>query len=129
MKNKSVWAIGAAILLVGGALVLAQFPPAPRPAPMAFMGPVQVGRYTVVKVEGGNTIILLDTATGSLYKASDSDIKKYSELPKGGMVGPGRPPAIGPAPLKDGPLVPKLRPLPLKEGPAEKFKDKFKADD
>jgi len=130
MKNKSVWAIGAVILLVGGALVVAQLaaqPRFPRPDSMPFMGPVQVGRYTVVKVEGSGSdikILLLDTATGTLYQANDNDLKKYSELGK--MGGPPRPPAIDVPPLKDAPPVPKLRPLPLKEGPAEKFKDKFK---
>jgi hypothetical protein len=53
----------------------------PRPPPGGFMPPGQVGRFVVAQVKG-DVIILLDTATGDLYKATADDAKKYSERPK-----------------------------------------------
>src|SRR5437879_314873 len=94
MKNHSVWAIVVLVALVAGALVATQLSaqrPQPGPGIAPYM-PVQPGRFVVVKVDGKN-IILLDSATGDLYKAGEDDIKKYSARPKiGVMPGPWGPP-------------------------------------
>jgi hypothetical protein len=83
MNDKKTWVVGG--LLVLGLLIAAlsqltaQRPPAARP--LGGEGPV--GRYAVVLVEGGN-VILLDTVTGDLYRATQDDIKPHASRPRFG---------------------------------------------
>jgi hypothetical protein len=51
------------------------------------------------------SVILLDTATGDLYKADSDDIKKYADRPKDRPLGPpfrGRDDGRRPEPGRDG---------------------------
>jgi hypothetical protein len=83
MKKSIGLLLGLAGLL-GLAAGVAPAQPQPWGVNPAF---VQVGRYVLVKVDGGN-ITILDTGTGDLYKATDADVKKYSDRPKvgGGVI-------------------------------------------
>jgi hypothetical protein len=85
MKNKGVWVlagVAALVLLIVGITQL----PAQRAGGGVIIGGPPVGRFVVALVEkdtgGTNHIILLDTATGELYKATDEDIKKFADKPK-----------------------------------------------
>jgi hypothetical protein len=51
--------------------------------------PAQVGRFVVAHASD-KQIVILDTVTGKLYRATDSDFHKASEIPKVKM--PGMPP-------------------------------------
>jgi hypothetical protein len=86
MNDKKTWVVGG--LLVLGLLIAAlsqltaQRPPAARP--LGGEGPV--GRYAVVLVDRGD-VILLDTVTGDLYRATQDDIKPHASRPRlGGGV-------------------------------------------
>jgi hypothetical protein len=80
--------IALGIVLLG--LVLAGFTPlTAQPGLRMPMQPEHVGRYTVVKVvesAGTMNILLLDTVTGDLYRATADDAKPYRERPKHGGV-------------------------------------------
>jgi hypothetical protein len=130
MQNKSVWALVAVVAVVGalvGAQLWAQPRPQPRPGFAPYIPP-QVGRFVLVKVDGKN-IILLDTVTGDLYKATENDVKKYSDRPKVGvMPGPWGPPVFKDRFDKD-----KSDTRPGKDGDKDKverkFEDKFDKKD
>jgi hypothetical protein len=91
MHRSRYWALlgvaGVAVLVLAITMLEAQ-----RPFPAAFF-PEQVGRYQAIKIDG-DTIILLDTATGDLYKAGRDDIKPYRDRPR---IGVGAPPPTRPA--------------------------------
>jgi hypothetical protein len=78
--------IALGIVLLG--LVLAGFTPlTARPGAFDDIQSEQVGRYTVVKVvesAGTMNILLLDTVTGDLYRATADDAKPYRERPRHG---------------------------------------------
>jgi hypothetical protein len=50
------------------------------------MGP-HPGRFTVAHASE-KRIVILDTATGKLYQAKESDLLSYADLPKFGEAGP-----------------------------------------
>jgi hypothetical protein len=100
MSCRTTWSIagfaGAALLLVGLGTMWAQRPlDAPRvpqppfmPGPGLGMGP-HPGRFAVAHASE-KRIVILDTATGKLYQAKESDFLPYADLPKFGDGG--RPP-------------------------------------
>jgi hypothetical protein len=89
MNHRVVWPIagvlGLAVLVVGITNLSAQRPVnVPGTAPPA-------GRFVVADA-GEDAVLILDSATGQVYRAQEKDFKKMSELPK---VGEGfRPPAL-----------------------------------
>jgi hypothetical protein len=89
MKNKILWAVaclgGLACVILGVAQLSAQRP-VPQPGQPVIVPFAQTGRFVVARVHGDD-VILLDTATGDLYKATPADYKKYSDRPR---VGTGR---------------------------------------
>jgi hypothetical protein len=107
----------------GGPGGLGGFPPLPA------LGGSDVGRYQAVKVADDH-ILIIDTTTGDLYRASMKDVKSYSERPKP-TAGQGG--GFPPLPKdkfelpKDIPLPKDLPPLP-KDGPRSPQKDKEKPD-
>jgi hypothetical protein len=100
MCCRTTWSIaglaGAALLLLGLGSMWAQRPlDAPRvpqppfgPGPGMGMGP-HPGRFSVAHASE-KRIVILDTATGKLYQAKESDLLPYADLPKFGEAG--RPP-------------------------------------
>jgi hypothetical protein len=90
--RRIVWPITALVGLVILAVGISTVPAQPG-VPMYGMAG-QVGRFVVAHASE-KQVIILDTTTGKLYRATDSDFKKASELPKVGMpnMGPrgGRP--------------------------------------
>jgi hypothetical protein len=123
----------------------AQRPPLPG---MGGFGFPEVGRYQAVRATD-DSIILIDTTTGELYRATPRDIKPFSERPKPEARKDGLPPLPKdtlkdlPAPPKDFPLkdlpplpkdvpafkdLPPLKdaPPPLKDATKDKEKDKDK---
>jgi hypothetical protein len=126
MYHRIVWPI-AGLLGVAILALSIRTLPGQGPGPMPYMMG-QVGRFVVAHATE-KQIVILDTSTGQLYKASSDDFKKFSELPK---TGTGVYPAY---PSKDkekdkGPLKDKDK-VPLKDkdvgGPVEK-KDLEKKD-
>jgi hypothetical protein len=122
MNHRIVWPI-AGLLGVAILALSIRFLPAQGPMPY-MMG--QVGRFVVAHATE-KQIVILDTSTGQLYKASSDDFKKFSELPKVGT--PYQPDKDKGPTLKDkGPFKDKV---PLKDkdvgGPVEK-KDLEKKD-
>jgi hypothetical protein len=110
MHCRTVWSIagcaGAGLLIFGLGTMWAQRPvEPPRPGIPPFMqmpgfgGPMQ-GRFAVAHATE-KRIVILDTATGKLYQAKESDLLPFSDLPKVGE--PGR------APRGDGPDRPRRR--------------------
>jgi len=91
MSSRTTWTIFAAVVLAGLIVGLAQLVAQPRPPldrPGVNMPFAPAGRFVVASVQDrtGN-IIILDTATGDLYKATPEDFKKFSDRPKvGGPV-------------------------------------------
>jgi hypothetical protein len=81
MDRKGAWIIAGG-LLVGGLIFglshlwAQRFGPPPGPG----MGG-GVGRYQVVSTSA-KTIIVIDTATGDLYRATPKDVKSISSRPK-----------------------------------------------
>jgi hypothetical protein len=75
-----VWPITALVGLVILAVGISTVPAQPQPG-MSGMMFGQVGRFVVAHASE-KEIIILDTTTGKLYRATDSDFKKASELPK-----------------------------------------------
>jgi hypothetical protein len=79
VNPRIVWPVvallGLVFLAIGISTVLAQWPPQQN-----FFG-VQPGRYSVAHATA-KEIVILDTGTGKLYKATESDFLKYSELRK-----------------------------------------------
>jgi hypothetical protein len=121
MNRKSTWAV-IGLLVLGCLLIVlsslsAQRPPRPEGAPGG------AGRFQAIKVDG-DTYILLDTATGNLYRATLNDARPYSERPRPIP----RPPAEERRSRKDkAPDTKRDGPSKDKEGEKVEFKDK--ADD
>jgi hypothetical protein len=92
MKHRIVWPLAALLGLVILAIWISNIPAQPGRPPAGMPGFAGMpGRFAVAHAND-KQIIILDTATGKLYRATDKDILKYSELPKtGGMGGPGFP--------------------------------------
>jgi hypothetical protein len=90
MSSTKFWALAGLVVLAGAAAWSARTPaqPFPRPEMPGFTGPMSVGRYAVARADG-TTIIILDTVTGDLYKATEKDLKDYKSRPK--MGGPSFP--------------------------------------
>lgn len=82
MTRKGGWiACGVlllALLMVAVTSVTAQRPPFPM---MPRLPMSEVGRYEVVKTTD-TEILLVDSTTGDLYRATMSDVKPYSKRPK-----------------------------------------------
>jgi hypothetical protein len=82
MKRKLIWTalgvVAAALLLTVASRLRAQRPPGPG---TGLVLPNLPGRFVVARTVGEN-IILLDTATGDLYRATPDDIKKFSDKPR-----------------------------------------------
>jgi hypothetical protein len=81
MDRKGAWIIASG-LLVGGLLfglshLWAQRNGGPPPGP----GMGEVGRYQVATVSS-KAIIIIDTATGDLFKATPKDVKPFASRPK-----------------------------------------------
>ena len=79
MDRKGVWIIAGG-LLVGGLIFGLSHLWAQRfgPPPMPGGG---VGRYQVVS-SSAQAIIIIDTATGDLFKATPKDVKPFASRPK-----------------------------------------------
>lgn len=105
MKHRIVWVSGGAAALFALLAVIGTIEAQRQPQPgggaggmgggmgMGFGGP-QVGRFVVVPLAGrplrggdGPAIVLLDTATGKLYRATEKDFLSASDLPKIGEGG------------------------------------------
>jgi hypothetical protein len=69
------------LLVLGCLLIVLSSLEAQRPAQPVGAGEAAVGRFQAIKVDGSN-IILLDTATGDLYRASVQEVTPYSERPR-----------------------------------------------
>jgi hypothetical protein len=82
------------VLLFSIGVVPAQRPP----IPMMPGFPPQPGRFVVAHATD-KRIVVLDTATGRLYKAGEDDLKKMSDLPK--LEGGFAPPFPGGGPGRD----------------------------
>lgn len=113
MKHRIVWPIvgvlGLLALLIAFNTTSAQPKPGMTWVPPGIAPPS--GRFTVA-YHSEKTIVVLDTATGKLYKATDKDFLPLSKLPKleGGMVPmPAVPPLLDPK--KDEKKEPELKKL------------------
>src|SRR5262249_24336873 len=80
MDRKGTWIIAASLLLgfvfCGLSYVMAQRGDGDR-----LMASGQVGRFQVVR-SNEEGIIIIDTTTGDLYKATPGDIKPFNQRPK-----------------------------------------------
>jgi hypothetical protein len=130
MNRTGLW-LTLALLLAGLTVfgissLVAQRPP-PLPGMGGFNAP-EIGRYQVVRATD-DEVIVLDTATGDLYRAKTKDIKPYSERPKPD-TGKRDPviPALPKDTLKDLPAPPKDFPIP-RDRPSLPPRDKEKASD
>jgi hypothetical protein len=90
MNARTFWSFaglgGAGLLLLGLGTLWAQFPAPPQPfMPGPGFGPAH-GRFTVAHASE-KRIVILDTATGKLYQAKESDLLPFSDLPKVGESG------------------------------------------
>jgi hypothetical protein len=96
MTRRFTWgllALAAVLLLAAVSTHLVAQRPAPPPVPPD-PGPFPA-RFVVVKFVGDN-IILLDSATGDLYRATPADYKLMADKPKFAAAVP---PPAAPAPL------------------------------
>jgi hypothetical protein len=83
MSHVRLWLAGGVVVLLLGVLGLSALT-AQRMPPGGFGGS-EVGRYVVAHV-GPDGIILLDTATGELYKAGPNDVKPHTARPRERVV-------------------------------------------
>jgi hypothetical protein len=94
VNHRIIWGLvgvaAVALLIFGFSSTSAQRSPVPG-AVMPFPFGAPAGRFTVAHATA-TQVIILDTATGQLYKASSDDFKKFSELPKVGGGFPAFPP-------------------------------------
>jgi hypothetical protein len=87
MNRKGAWitvglfCAGVVLFSLANAFAQRGERPGAGPGPGIGMGFGPVGRYSVVSVST-DSIVLLDTVTGDLYKASPRDIKNYSDRPR-----------------------------------------------
>jgi len=79
MKYRHLWLMGgmAAVLLT----VSHRDTTTAQEMPIPFFGGGQVGRFVVARADK-DYIIILDTTSGKLYKATEKDFQKFSDLPK-----------------------------------------------
>ena len=79
MTRRFLWLWGLLALLI----LAASFShvPAQRGPSVPFFGGGQVGRFVVAHASD-KQIVILDTTSGKLYKATEKDFQKYSDLPK-----------------------------------------------
>jgi len=80
MERKGTWIIAGAVLL-GFAVCGLSYVFAQRADFAVERGRGEIGRYQVVR-SNEEVIILLDTTTGDLYKATPSDIKPFNQRPR-----------------------------------------------
>jgi hypothetical protein len=80
MNPKGPWIVSGMIFLGVAVFGLATLSAQRFPVPGGTHGGGEVGRYQVV-VSSADAIILLDTATGDLYKAVPHDVKPYHTRP------------------------------------------------
>jgi hypothetical protein len=122
MHRTRYWAL-LGVVFVAALVVALSTLEAQRPAGESSAQRGQVGRYQAVKVDG-DTIILLDTSTGDLYRAGHDDIKPYSQRRsdrRGAPVTrPVRPPAYVPPTTAAPPQTAKAPPADVKEAPRDK---------
>lgn len=84
--TRSTWIVIGAIALIGLIVGWQSLPAQPGPFPgMPGMG--QVGRYVVVRADK-DSIVIMDTTTGDLFRAKDDDIKEYNARPKNQPLNP-----------------------------------------
>ncbi len=125
MVHRIVWPITALVGLIILAVGISTVPAQPGMGMM--YGMPQVGRFVVAHASE-KQIIILDTTTGKLYKATDADFKKASEMPKVEMPRMPGGPDRGFTPPKDF-RPPKDFKFPKDVKPPkdfEKFREKFK---
>jgi len=133
MKYRHLWLMGgmAAVLLT----VSHRDTTTAQEMPIPFFGGGQVGRFVVARADKDN-IIILDTTSGKLYKATEKDFQKFSDLPKSeGMKFPlPFPGTKDKAPPKDKAPLPLTDKAPLKDKappppPPDKGVEKKEKDD
>jgi hypothetical protein len=116
MNRRTVWVVVGLVafgcLAAGVASLFAQ-----RFGPPADGRGGEVGRYVVVR-NTDDGIIIMDTTTGDLYKATPADLKPFAARPHAGWGDKDKPPFADKAPIDDKPL------FPTKEKPAAFDKDK-----
>jgi hypothetical protein len=79
MKQRIVWLVVGGVVLVA---LWALIKPASAQRDGGFGFPLlRAGRFTVAHASA-DAVLVLDTATGKVYKAGKDDFKKMSELPK-----------------------------------------------
>ena len=96
MSHRFVWSI-VAVLSLGGLIAFLSQSSAQRAgggAPggmpgMAGMPQGMPGRFVVANASSSQ-VLILDTATGQVYRAKEEDFKKMSDLPGMGQPGGGR---------------------------------------
>jgi hypothetical protein len=80
MNSKSGWSVAGilvvALLIVGLSSLSAQ-----RFAPPAVPGSGEAGRYVLVR-NTDDAMIIMDSITGDLYKATQADIKPFAARPR-----------------------------------------------
>lgn len=90
MKSRIVWSVVGGLVLVGLAVVIgSSYAQRPGVGFSPFGAPA--GRFAVAHASA-DAVLVLDTATGQVYKAGRDDFKKMSELPR--IDERGRPPVI-----------------------------------
>ena len=104
MNHRFVWSIVAVLSLGGLIAFLSQssaqrapggraggdgVPEMPRMPGMAAMPHGMPGRFVVANASSSQ-VLILDTATGQVYRAGEKDFKSVSELPGMGQPGGGR---------------------------------------
>ena len=95
MSHRILWPLVACLGLGGLILVIsqstAQRPGSGMPGMPGGM-PGMPGRFVVANASSSQ-VLILDTATGRVYRAKDDDFEKMSELPRIGGGADARPPA------------------------------------
>jgi hypothetical protein len=85
VSHRIVWPItvlvGLVILVVGISSMSAQ---RPQPGGSFINLPPQTGRFVVAHASA-DKVLVLDSVTGKIYRVTESDFKKASEMPKVGM--------------------------------------------
>ena len=95
MRHRIIWPV-VAVLALGGLFLIIRQSTAQRPEREAPPGGMpgrpfgMPGRFVVANAhldQGRWQVLILDTATGQVYRAKDEDFKKMSELPHMGQPG------------------------------------------
>jgi hypothetical protein len=86
VTHRIVWPITVLLGLIILAIGISNAPAQRRPDTPVYIPPMS-GRFAVAHATA-TTFIILDTATGKLYKAGEADLLKASEMPKVGMIVP-----------------------------------------